>query len=110
MLRRSVLSGAAGLPMTDSSQWLCHGVSASSDIDTLDTTPSPPIWRCRARSSRGLATCHSRSAGASGVPAGCGLWLPKTCSRSCDQVIFVDQATDLGVFSDAVQVEIDRFG
>jgi NAD(P)-dependent dehydrogenase (short-subunit alcohol dehydrogenase family) len=38
------------------------------------------------------------------------LWVPKTCSTSCDQVIFVDQATDLSVFSDAVQVEIDRLG
>jgi hypothetical protein len=36
--------------------------------------------------------------------------VPKTCSTSCDQVIFVDQATDLSVFSDAVQVEIDRLG
>ncbi len=43
--------------------------------------------------------------------AGCGvLWVPKTCSTSCDQVIFVDQATDLSVFSDAVEVEIDRLG
>jgi hypothetical protein len=29
---------------------------------------------------------------------------------SCDQVIFVDQATDVSVFSDAVLVEVDRFG
>ena len=38
------------------------------------------------------------------------LWVPKTCSTSCGQVIFADQATDLSVFSDAVQVEIDRLG
>ena len=38
------------------------------------------------------------------------LWVPKTCSTSCGQVIFVDRATDLSVFSDAVQVEIDRLG
>ena len=38
------------------------------------------------------------------------LWVPKTCSTSCDQVIFVDQATDLSLSSDAVQVEIDRLG
>jgi hypothetical protein len=29
---------------------------------------------------------------------------------SCDQAVFVDQATDASVFSDAVLVEIDRFG
>jgi hypothetical protein len=37
-----------------------------------------------------------------------GLWVPKISSTSCDQVIFVDQATNLSVFSDVVQVEIDR--
>jgi hypothetical protein len=36
------------------------------------------------------------------------LWVPKISSTSCDQVIFVDQATNLSVFSDMVQVEIDR--
>jgi len=36
------------------------------------------------------------------------LWVPKISSTSCDQVIFVDQATNLSVFSDVVQVEIDR--
>jgi hypothetical protein len=29
---------------------------------------------------------------------------------SCDQVIFVDQATDVSVFSDAVPVESDEVG
>jgi hypothetical protein len=38
------------------------------------------------------------------------LWVPKTCSMSCDQVVFVDQAADLSVFSDAVQVEVDWLG
>jgi LuxR family maltose regulon positive regulatory protein len=38
------------------------------------------------------------------------VWVPKTCSTSCDQVIFADQATDLSVFSDTVQVEIDKLG
>src|ERR1019366_3695948 len=36
--------------------------------------------------------------------------VPKTSSTSCDQAIFVDQATDVSVFSDAVLVEADRFG
>ena len=35
--------------------------------------------------------------------------MPKTSSRSCDQAIFVDQAADASVSSDAVLVEIDRF-
>jgi hypothetical protein len=37
------------------------------------------------------------------------LCVPMTLSTSCDQVIFVDQATDVCLFPDAVQVEIDRF-
>jgi hypothetical protein len=36
--------------------------------------------------------------------------VPKTSSTSCDQPIFVDQATDMSLFSDAVQVEVDRLG
>jgi site-specific recombinase XerC len=38
------------------------------------------------------------------------LYVPKTSSTSCDQAIFVDQATDASVFSDAVLVEVGRFG
>jgi hypothetical protein len=36
--------------------------------------------------------------------------VPKTWSTSCDQAVFVDQATDMSPFSDAVLVEVDRFG
>jgi hypothetical protein len=39
-----------------------------------------------------------------------GLWLPKTSSTSCDRAIFVDQATDASVSSDAVQLKVYRFG
>jgi hypothetical protein len=38
------------------------------------------------------------------------LWVPKTSSTSCDQAIFVNQATDASVSSDAVLVEVGRFG
>ena len=38
------------------------------------------------------------------------LCVPKTSSKLCDHAIFVDQATDASVSSDAVLVEIDRFG
>ena len=38
------------------------------------------------------------------------LCVPTTSSTSCDQPIFVDHATDVSVFSDAVQVEIDWLG
>ena len=41
---------------------------------------------------------------------GYALCVPKTSSTSCDQVIFVDQATDALLSSDAVLTEIDRFG
>src|ERR1022692_5092019 len=42
--------------------------------------------------------------------AGGGLCGPKTSSTSCDQVIFVDQATDARLSSDAVLTEIGRLG
>ena len=38
------------------------------------------------------------------------LWVPGTLSTSCDQAVFVDQASDAGLSSCAVPVEIDRFG
>ena len=38
------------------------------------------------------------------------LCVPTTSSTSCDQPIFVDHATDVSVFSDAVQIEIDWLG
>jgi hypothetical protein len=38
------------------------------------------------------------------------VWVPITSSTSCDQPIFVDHATDASLFSDAVQVEVDRLG
>jgi hypothetical protein len=46
------------------------------------------------------------------ISAGCvkALCVPKISSTSCDQVIFVDQATDVRLFPDAVLVEIDRLG
>jgi hypothetical protein len=34
----------------------------------------------------------------------------KPSSTSCDQAVFVDQATGVSLPSDAVPVEIDRFG
>jgi hypothetical protein len=37
------------------------------------------------------------------------LCVPKTSSTSCDQVIFVDQASDVSAFPDAVQVEVGEF-
>ena len=36
--------------------------------------------------------------------------MPKILSTSCDQSIFVVQATDASVSSDAIQVEVGRFG
>ena len=38
------------------------------------------------------------------------LCVPKTSSRSCDQAIFVDQATDANVSSAVVLLKIDGFG
>ncbi len=41
---------------------------------------------------------------------GTGLCVPKTLSTSCDQAIFVDQATDASVPSDVVLLKVDQFG
>jgi hypothetical protein len=38
------------------------------------------------------------------------LCVPKTSSVSCDQAIFVEQATDASLFSDAVLAEVDWLG
>ena len=38
------------------------------------------------------------------------LCVPTTSSTSCDRVIYVDQAIDVGLSSDAVQVEVGRLG
>ena len=55
------------------------------------------------------AWCEEKPGGKRKLDA-CGLCVPKTSSTSCDQAIFVDQATDASLFSDAVLVEVDRFG
>jgi hypothetical protein len=47
------------------------------------------------------------------MPAGSqelALWVPKTSSNPFDQAIFVDQATDLSLSSDAVQIDIEALG
>lgn len=38
------------------------------------------------------------------------MWVPKTSSKSCEQAMFVDLATDASVSSDAVLLKIDGFG
>jgi hypothetical protein len=37
------------------------------------------------------------------------LCVPRISSTSCDQAVFVDQATDASLFPDAVLVEVGRF-
>jgi hypothetical protein len=44
------------------------------------------------------------------IPVPGAVYVPETSSMSCDQVVFVYQATDASLSSDAVLVEIDRFG
>jgi hypothetical protein len=38
------------------------------------------------------------------------VYVPKTSSASCDQAIFVDQATDASLSCYAVLLKVDRFG
>ncbi len=54
----------------------------------------------------------SRAANCAMLAAGFGhlLCVPITSSTSCHQAVFVDQAADPSLSSDAVQVEVDRLG
>jgi len=60
-----------------------------------DQEPQPLAPRFRYHGEQGREQC---------------LWVPKTSSASGDQAIFVNQATDASVSSDAVLLKIDRFG
>jgi len=57
---------------------------------------------------------HAASTAAHGRPSKSerlyALWVPRTSSTSRDQAIFVDQAADVSVFSDAMLLKIDRLG
>jgi hypothetical protein len=69
--------------------------------------------RCHASSVAGVTgkTSAQRRRGMNRVStANQALCVPITSSTSCHQAIFVDQAADPGLSSDAVQVEIDRLG
>jgi hypothetical protein len=71
------------------------------------TTTKPVLTSVAAVEFRpGIDMVMSRSP-AWGVPCLC---VPITSPTSCQQAIFVDQATDLSPSSDAVQVEVDRLG
>jgi hypothetical protein len=62
---------------------------------------------------RPIQTDHSGSSRATNEPqprTTVILCVPITSSTSCHQAIFVDQAADPSLSSDAVQVEIDRLG
>jgi hypothetical protein len=53
-------------------------------------------------------TGRERAGGAG--PGVVQVWVPRSSSTSRDQAIFVHQATDASLSSDAVLLEIDRFG
>ena len=66
------------------------------------------VWRSRPGSVYILADAHCGQRRI--LDNAADLCVPKTSSTSCDQAIFVNQATDASVFSDAVVIEIDRVG
>jgi hypothetical protein len=85
--------------------------SEGSGVD--DVGDSEGDWnRPRAAADRShLIAVHAFSGrGDPGVRLLHGLCVPKTSSTSCDQAVFVDQVTNTSLFSDAVLVEVDRFG
>jgi hypothetical protein len=78
--------------------WPGNGSSARYAIARLRASPSP---RGRLR--------HRGDQHPAGYSAA-ALYVPKTSSTSCHQAVLVDQASGAGLPSDAVPVEIDRFG
>jgi hypothetical protein len=73
--------------------------------------------RPQAPASKGLGVpsvyyppCYAHAVSPSPTPRPGTLWVPKTSSMSCEQAIFVDQASGASVFSDAVLLKIDRLG
>ena len=84
------------------------GYARAHEFDSLGYVAKPQVSRWR-------AVCHGAAA-SFGDRVGeiweiiLVLWVPITSSTLCDQVIFVDHATDLSLFSDAAQVEVDRLG
>lgn len=57
-----------------------------------------------------IAASTGRPVAAAVIRIASGLCVPKTSSTLCDQAVFVDEASGVGLPSDAVPVEIDRFG
>jgi hypothetical protein len=66
----------------------------------FEVSDSPGPARSRALDARRVAPLARRR----------GLCVPITSSTSCHQAIFVDQAADLSLSSDAVLAEVDRLG
>jgi hypothetical protein len=75
-----------------------HGAQAVRDAIAAKIATLPGILRRSLTWDQGAEMAHD------------ALCVPKTSSKSCDQAIFVDQATGASLSSDAVLVEIDRFG
>ena len=72
-------------------------------------TPPGSVTRSLAQGrSRHACSCCAYPGG--GCQHAGELCVPRTSSVSCDQAVFVDQATAASLFSDAVLVEIDRLG
>ena len=74
---------------------------------------------CEDELARRDAAKITRRIRAAGFPAGAtleefdfgyNLWVPKTSSTSRHQAVFVDQTADVGLFSDAVLLEINWVG
>ena len=73
--------------------------------------PARPVFETRCRRAGRACRSSPRRAQRRQPPAdGADLWVPRISSTSCDQAVFVDQASDASVFSDAVLLKIDRFG
>jgi hypothetical protein len=73
-------------------------------------SPQQSRWHCCIRRSQIPETDLVTARRAISVFAGFRLCVPKTSFMSCDQVIFVDHATEASLASDVVIVEMDWFG
>ena len=84
-------------------------IHPSTGRGTASTPAQVPLYSLLSRgTSQSASTLGGNEGGRFGTsPALC---VPITSSTSCHQAVFVDQAADPSLSSDAVQVEVDRLG
>ena len=107
-LIKFALDGSQGSSWPSPKSGDLAGLVGISDTTTLEAASGPPLYGQVSRRVRGHNHASRYDVATPAMSA--SLCVPKTSSTSCDQAVFVDQASGMSGPSDAVPVEIDRFG